>query len=109
MKLKSTFTVEIEDADGNAYFTFKKPKANRILEMQSEENSKDLKKQFYMLTDDLIEVKGLFHEDGKEVSLKEIKDLDLDLTFMLALIHGYTLAAFPKKEVDTEKKISSLE
>lgn len=107
MKLKSTFKVEIEDKEENvnAIFTFKKPKANKILELQSD-TSGDLKKQFYMLTDDLEDVQGLFHEDGKEVSIKEIKDLDLDLNFMLALIQGYTLAAFPKKEEDAEKKIS---
>lgn len=106
MKLKSTFKVEIEDKEENvnAVFTFKKPRANKILELQTQES--DIKKQFSFVTDDLIDLDGLFHENGDRVSIDEVKGLDLELSFMLALIHAYTLAAFPKKEADEEKKIS---
>lgn len=103
MKIKSTFTVTLEDPDGNAEFVFKKPKANKILDMQSSTNVRD---NFYMLTEDLIAVHGLYDEQGNEVNAEQIHNLELDLITLQAIIEGYNAAAFPKKNQDQEKKIS---
>lgn len=104
MRIQSTFTVTLESADENAEFIFKKPKANKIYELQKVED--DVKRNFYMLTDYLVSVKGLYDEDGKEITVDAIKDLDLDLTTIRAIVEGYNAGAFPKSEQDPEKKDS---
>lgn len=106
MKIKSTFTVVLESDDGeNAEFVFKKPRANKILAIQASE-SKDIKDNFFMITEDLVSVKGLYEEDGKEVTKETLGNLELDMTTLMAIIHGYNQAAYPKKEEDQEKKTS---
>lgn len=108
IKSKFTVTLKAENADEcEAVFEFKKPKANRILALQAEDVKDDVRKQFDTIMADLVSVKGLLHEDESQVTIKQIQDLDLDLNTIVAIVAGYTLGAFPKKnEEDQEKKTS---
>lgn len=109
MKIKSTFKVILESDDGNAELTFKKPPINDFLDRQVNEGEKispiQLKKLFASTLEDLIDVKGLEHEDGKAVTPEEVKGLGLDLDTCLAIIVGYN-AGLNKKSGDPEKKDS---
>lgn len=105
MKIKSTFKFVLEPhGEEPAEFVFRSPKANTILKLQGD--SDDPKKNLYMLTDDLVSVKGLYNEDGSEVTAKDISSLDLDYITIRAILEGYNQAAFPKKAEDLEKKDS---
>lgn len=109
MKIKSTFKVVLESEDGNAELIFRKPKINEFLERQVNEGEKispiQLKKLFTSTLGDLVDVKGLEHEDGRPVLPDEVKDLNLDIDTCLAIIAGYN-AGLNKKSGDPEKKDS---
>jgi len=95
MKLPSskTFIVTIESEDGNAEFTFHEPKANEIYLKQKSEKK---------IVDDLLEVKGLYNENGEAVTVDEIKSYGPPVSFMSALFIAYeealkALMVGPKK------------
>lgn len=111
MKIKSTFTVSLEDKESgvNAEFVFKKLRANKILGdvvSASDSNEEILRKRWRAIKEDLVSVSGLYDEDG-EVTADKLRDLDVPLDTLNAIVLGYNLAAFPRPEQDSEKKISS--
>lgn len=108
MIANKTFKVEVESEDGNAIFEFKKPKTNDILRLQEslKDSQRDLRAYFYMLKNDLVSVEGLFDSDGTAITPETIKNLDLDIDTINAIITAYSLVAFKRKDVSDEKKTS---
>jgi hypothetical protein len=108
MKIGGNITVTIKDEkDGlDAVLTFKKPKYNRIIKLQQAQND-DITSGFFMLTEDLISVTGLQHEDGSDVTKEEINSLDLPIDFIGAVMSAYSAAAYPKRQEKEEEKKTS--
>lgn len=75
MKLKSTFTVELNDVDGKSKITFRKPPTNEQLK---KEVTGDAQKDGMSFMKDVFEsivlANGFFAEDGHELTLDEIKE-----------------------------------
>lgn len=109
MRLSSTVKVVLESPDGNAVFTFSKPKLNEQLkvdEVEGESQTEKLKRQLSQYLKNLISVEGLEHENGKPVQKEEILSLDLDQATIFAIITGYNLAVNKPLE-NPEKKDSA--
>lgn len=109
MKIKSTFKVILESEDGKAELTFKKPKISAYLDRfigdKNNVTGESLRTVWASILSDLVDIKGLQHEDGTEVQLDEVKSLSLDVDTCLAIIAGYN-AGLSTKGADTEKKDS---
>lgn len=106
MKISNTLNVTIKDPDGDARFSFKEIQLNDFLERQVRldeirertsngegaaaiEATRDL---FSTLLEDLVKVEGLENEDGKPITVEQIKDLELPLRYVNAITLGYAAA-----------------
>lgn len=96
MKISPTVKVVLESPDGNAVFTFRKPRLNDHLKVDDvpEGVSKEEKLRLALsrVFERLISVDGLFHEDGTPVTKDEIANLDLDPATIFAIVEGYNHA-----------------
>lgn len=107
MKISGSIIVRLEDADGDAEFTFKAPKLNEILQADLDAKKIDseierVKFHWSQIMKSLVKVTGLEHEDGKAVEVSEVKDLALPTKIMFAIVAAYNQAVAPK-EKDKEK------
>lgn len=92
MKLKSTFTVELNDVDGKSKLTFTKPKINEMLKQAvGKEPEKDGKAFIKEVLGYVVEASGFHAEDGHELTLEEIRNCEdevLTTTIIWAYIEG---------------------
>lgn len=109
MKIKSTFTVKLEAPDEQpAIFTFKRAKLNDLLTEAVDDDAKGpdaLRARLAIIFDYLIKVEGLEDENGVQLTVDQIKGLELDLVTINALVKGYN-AALGDAGGDIEKKDS---
>lgn len=98
MKISKHLRVNIDDV----VFVFERPKANQ--DMPSGDGSQVLRSIFAKL----VKVEGsITDEDGKELKLGEIKELDLPVDVCSQIIRGYTEAVkelLGVKDESPEKK-----
>lgn len=97
MKVSGSIIVKLEDADGDAEFTFQAPKLNEILQAdldakKIESDIERVKFHWSQIMKSLVKVTGLEHEDGKPVEVSEVKDLALPTKIMFAIVAAYNEA-----------------
>ncbi len=92
MILKSKkIVVNLEDETGSATFVFAEPCLDKALDIQrlisKEIRSVDEQAEFWaLILSDLIEIIGMFNEDGTPVTVVQFKKLNVPSTTMTALI-----------------------
>lgn len=114
MKIKSTFRVQVTSPDGDAFFTFRALKLNErfqfVSEIQAAQNASPTERGRYglgVMLDRLVAVEGLEHEDGKPVSVDEVKNLEIDAATIDRIALGFVEAIIGKKESPEKKSLES--
>ena len=124
MRIKQkTITVTLDSEDGAAIFVFERMKANaheklvyeiskaRQLVKEAEKDDKDVDALPLFLATKAMEtavlktcksVKGLEYEDGKPITVKDVREKNLDSDILELILAGYTAAATPEAEVKNE-------
>jgi hypothetical protein len=110
MRIKSTFTIEIEGPDNSiSTIEFRKPLANAALKQEVAAADSDASKGKIfadMVLDSVVSCSGFFKEDGTEMSVAELKACE-DPVILSYLLHGYAAGITrPISAEEIQKKIT---
>lgn len=114
MKIEQNIVVVLKSSDGDAKFTFAAPKMNELYRHQEDSGTekdsvKRSQKEFQWSFAQLKKVEGLTDEEGKEITVEQVRAMDLPTPVMLAVYNGYVEGYTSKlrgKEPEAEKKDS---
>lgn len=104
IQLKSKLVVSVEFEGGEATFTFKYPRVNKIKRYSTEA---DAFERASIILSELIEVSGLQDETGKQITVDEAKALDIPVNLLWAIVAAYTSAAIKELQGEEEPKNES--
>lgn len=115
MKISRNVVITLASEDGDAKFTFRIPGLNDLQrEAQALKEISDgmerVKQELTFSFEKLLNVEGLYDEDGKALTVDDVRALTLPMNVLLSIQAGYTSAyigLLKTKEPPPEKKDAS--